>query len=103
MAEKELACSVNYSGCKNEADYVCHHCGRPLCSSPNCCKWGWDSAFAGLPIAHHCPDCDHIQGVGLLMRNVIDQSNQFFEGLSKEIRSLKNQLKDKRKKGKRKK
>lgn len=93
MAEK-LQCRINYSGCKNEAEYVCHHCGRPLCSGPNCCQWVWDPAFAGLPIAHHCPECDHMQGIGLLARVIINESNQFFERLSKEIKSLKKHLKD---------
>ncbi len=85
MAEKGLKCSVNRSGCKNKAEYVCHHCGRPLCSGPNCCLWGWDSAFAGLPIAHHCPSCDHIRGLGRLAREMINQSNQLFERLSKKF------------------
>lgn len=79
MAEKALQCNVNGLDCRGKAEYVCHHCGRPLCSGHGCCKWGWDPAFAGWPIAHHCPSCDHIHGIGKWMRVFINWTNQLFE------------------------
>ena len=60
MADKKLMCSIKLKDCTGEAKYSCHHCGRPLCDGPNCRKSGWDTAFAGWPIAHHCPNCDHL-------------------------------------------
>jgi len=100
MAEREPACSVNRTGCTNKVKYACHHCGRLLCDGPNCCKWGWDVAFVGFPIAYHCPECDHIGGLGLLARELIDRSNQFFAYLSHIIKSFKERLKRKDKKEK---
>lgn len=72
MAEKKLLCSINLKDCTSEAQYVCHHCGRPLCDGPNCCKWIMDAAFTGWPAASHCPECDHLFWVLKLFRNGID-------------------------------
>ena len=85
---EELQCCINFKGCKNKANYVCHHCGRPLCDGSDCCRWGWDFGFVGYPIAYHCPDCDHIRGIGLLGRNIINITNQSYEYLSEKIKSI---------------
>lgn len=79
--EKTLQCSINRIGCKGKAEYVCHHCGRLLCNGPNCSLWAWDSAFAGLPIAYHCPGCDHLPLIGKLFRAVINGSNHLYDSV----------------------
>lgn len=64
-----LTCAV----CRHEvADaVVCHHCGKPLCSS---CRQKWpDTGFAAggrLPRAFHCGGClnhYHMSGRDLLL------------------------------------
>ncbi|MBV7337791.1 hypothetical protein KFU94_58090 [Chloroflexi bacterium TSY] len=75
-ASKGLQCRVNHEGCKGQAAYTCHHCGRFLCDSPNCYRWAWDSAFAGLGIAYHCPTCDHLPWYGKIFRSMINGSNR---------------------------
>ncbi len=75
VGDQGLKCSVNYTGCKGEAKYLCHHCGRLLCSGYNCCRWSWDLALAGWPIAYHCPDCDDAQAIVRWVRDAINRSN----------------------------
>jgi len=76
MAESKLLCSVNLKDCTSEAQYACHHCGRPLCDSPYCRKWILDAAFTGWPIANHCPECDHLFGGLKIFRDGIDWLKQ---------------------------
>lgn len=83
-----LICQINRKGCKNEASYVCHHCGRPLCAGAHCCRWGWDTAFVGLPIAYHCPDCDHLPWLGQMAREVIDGGNWLGEVIAQAIKRI---------------
>jgi hypothetical protein len=88
MAQEGLQCYIKGTGCESRAEFVCHHCGVPLCGGENCCKWGWDSAFAGRigyfltlpPIAHHCPTHDHIRGLARLARDAVNKLNQLFPG-----------------------
>ncbi len=87
--DQGLKCSVNYAGCKGEAERLCHHCGRPLCSGYNCCRWGWDPALAGWPITYHCPACDDLPQIVKYLRNAINHTNQFYDvavaGLSRPV------------------
>jgi hypothetical protein len=68
----DLQCKVRNLGCGGKADYVCHHCGKPVCKQ--CDKEMVDHQFArptwrkAYPKAHHCPDCYHPSGVNALFK-----------------------------------
>jgi hypothetical protein len=67
----DLQCAVRNHGCKGTAKFVCHHCGKPICSQ--CDKEMLDDQFASLswhkfpPKAHHCPKCSHSSTNGKLI------------------------------------
>jgi hypothetical protein len=77
MGQKNLHCSVKKAGCLTTAEHVCHHCGRLICRGSGCCKWSWDSDFAGRkglfalsPVAYHCPNCDHAGPLTQIFRRI---------------------------------
>lgn len=56
---RTIICAIRAADCRVTVSYVCHHCGLPLCDGPNCHVKEADHAFAGMPLAIHCPDCRH--------------------------------------------
>jgi hypothetical protein len=87
-AEKVLKCTVNHAGCTGIAKYVCHHCGRLICDGRNCLHWGWDPALAGWPVTYHCRDCDNLHSSIKVARNLVDASNQLYDGITGAVRFL---------------
>lgn len=71
----DLQCVIRSPGCLKTARFVCHHCGRPLCS--HCDKVMVDRQFAKsdhtkkYPKTHHCPDCYHPTSTTLFL-GVVD-------------------------------
>lgn len=88
VSKQVLQCSINRAGCQGKATRMCHHCGRLLCEGYNCCKWGWDAAFAGWPIAYHCPRCEHLPRLLRWMRDAVVLSNRVDAHLSKNIERI---------------
>jgi DNA-directed RNA polymerase subunit RPC12/RpoP len=70
----DLQCAVRNPGCRKTASYVCHHCGRLICS--RCDREMVDRQFAvsaqtkKYPKAHHCPDCYHPNPMDSFLRKV---------------------------------
>ena len=95
-SEQGLKCNVNYAGCKGEAKYLCHHCGRPLCDGYNCCRWGWDPALAGWPITYHCPVCDDLPPFVKWARNAVNYSNQLDDAVVDQLRRMRKRLRGKK-------
>jgi len=68
----DLLCQVRNPGCIGTAKFICHHCGKPLCS--RCDMEMVDTQFARpswrkrYPKAHHCPDCFHPSGFRTLTK-----------------------------------